>query len=60
MLMPYLFQEDVEILKMNGDRVAVVNMFCGNQPVFICQKAVSNINARNKLCVYKPQKSVTM
>uniref|UniRef100_A0A7N6BXW0 Protein zwilch n=1 Tax=Anabas testudineus TaxID=64144 RepID=A0A7N6BXW0_ANATE len=26
------------ILKMNGDRVAVVNLYCGNQPVFICEK----------------------
>ncbi|XP_034443887.1 protein zwilch homolog [Hippoglossus hippoglossus] len=37
---PFTHEEDVEILKMNGDRVAVVNMYCGNQPVFICQKAV--------------------
>ncbi|CAB1456876.1 unnamed protein product [Pleuronectes platessa] len=37
---PFTHEEDVEILKTNGDRVAVVNMYCGNKPVFICQKAV--------------------
>uniref|UniRef100_A0A7N6B6W2 Protein zwilch n=1 Tax=Anabas testudineus TaxID=64144 RepID=A0A7N6B6W2_ANATE len=35
--------EDIQILKMNGDRVAVVNLYCGNQPVFICEKYVSNV-----------------
>lgn len=39
------FQEDVQMLKMNGDRIPVLNMYCGNQPVFICEKAVSNVNA---------------
>ncbi|KAK2842327.1 hypothetical protein Q5P01_012527 [Channa striata] len=41
---PYIFEEDIQILKMNGDKIPVVNMCCGNQPVFICEKAVSNIN----------------
>uniref|UniRef100_A0A8D3BYD7 Protein zwilch n=1 Tax=Scophthalmus maximus TaxID=52904 RepID=A0A8D3BYD7_SCOMX len=49
MLTLYLFQEDVQILKMNGDQIAVVNMYCGNQPVFICQKDVSNVDALNIL-----------
>uniref|UniRef100_A0A8C4DX82 Protein zwilch n=1 Tax=Dicentrarchus labrax TaxID=13489 RepID=A0A8C4DX82_DICLA len=33
------------ILKMNGDRVPVLNLYCGNQPVFICEKLVSSVNA---------------
>ncbi|XP_060933208.1 protein zwilch homolog [Limanda limanda] len=37
---PFTHEEDVEIVKTNGGKVAVVNMYCGNQPVFICQKAV--------------------
>ncbi|XP_019934447.2 protein zwilch homolog isoform X2 [Paralichthys olivaceus] len=41
---PFTHEEDVQILKMNGDRVAVVNMYCGNQSVFICQKAVPKIS----------------
>uniref|UniRef100_A0A8C9WTV8 Protein zwilch n=1 Tax=Sander lucioperca TaxID=283035 RepID=A0A8C9WTV8_SANLU len=45
-LIQYLlgFQEDIQMLKMNGDRIPVLNMYCGNQPVFICEKAVSNVN----------------
>lgn len=39
------FQEDIQILKMHGDRIPVLNMYYGNQPVFICEKAVSNVNA---------------
>ncbi|XP_034541993.1 protein zwilch homolog isoform X2 [Notolabrus celidotus] len=31
------------MLKINGDRVPVLNLFCGNQPVFICEKAVPKI-----------------
>lgn len=38
-----VFQEDIQILKMNGDRIAVVNLYCGNQPVFICEKYVSDV-----------------
>uniref|UniRef100_A0A3Q3L699 Protein zwilch n=1 Tax=Mastacembelus armatus TaxID=205130 RepID=A0A3Q3L699_9TELE len=30
---------------MNGDRIALVNMCCGNQPIYVCEKAVSNANA---------------
>lgn len=33
------------MLKTNGDRIPILNMYCGNQPVFICEKAVSNVNA---------------
>lgn len=36
------FQEDMQILKMKGDQVPVINMYCANQPVLICEKAVSN------------------
>lgn len=37
------FQEDIQILKMNVDRIALVNLYCGNQPVFICEKYVSEM-----------------
>lgn len=43
------------MLKTNGDRIPVLNMYCGNQSVFICEKAESNVNASYKsitlLCV---------
>lgn len=31
----------MQILKMTGDRLPVMNMYCANQPVLICEKAVS-------------------
>ncbi|XP_075945287.1 protein zwilch homolog isoform X1 [Anarhichas minor] len=37
------YEEDIQMLQMNGDRVPVLNMYCGNQPVFICEKAVPKI-----------------
>lgn len=43
---PGVFQEDIQILKMNGGRIPVVNMYCGNQPVLICEKVVSNVIAQ--------------
>uniref|UniRef100_A0A665TUS3 Protein zwilch n=1 Tax=Echeneis naucrates TaxID=173247 RepID=A0A665TUS3_ECHNA len=39
----YKHEEDIQITKMDGDRIAVVNMYCGNQPVFICEKAVPKV-----------------
>lgn len=33
------------MLKMNGDRIPVLNMYYGSQPVLICEKAVSEIIA---------------
>ncbi|XP_047452806.1 protein zwilch homolog [Mugil cephalus] len=41
---PYIFEEDIQILKMNGDRIPVVNMYCGNQTIFVCEKAVPKIS----------------
>ncbi|XP_051239409.1 protein zwilch homolog [Dicentrarchus labrax] len=41
---PCTYEEDIQILKMNGDRVPVLNLYCGNQPVFICEKLVPKIN----------------
>ncbi|XP_020486981.2 protein zwilch homolog [Labrus bergylta] len=40
---PRLYEEDIQVLKMNGDSVPVLNMFCGNHPVFICEKAVPKV-----------------
>ncbi|XP_070763883.1 protein zwilch homolog [Enoplosus armatus] len=40
---PCAYEEDIQMLKMNGDRIPVLNMYCGNQPVFICEKAVPKI-----------------
>ncbi|XP_067356714.1 protein zwilch homolog isoform X2 [Channa argus] len=41
---PYIFEEVIQILNVNGDRIAAVNMCCGNPPIFICEKAVSKIS----------------
>lgn len=41
---PCTYEEDIQILKMNGDKIPVLNMYCGNQPVFICEKADPKIN----------------
>ncbi|KAM6926022.1 protein zwilch homolog isoform 2-T2 [Lycodopsis pacificus] len=38
-----IYEEDIQMLQMNGDRVPVLNMYCGNQPVFICEKVVPKI-----------------
>ncbi|KAK5867331.1 hypothetical protein PBY51_011834 [Eleginops maclovinus] len=38
------YEEDIQILKMNGDKIPVLNIYCGNQTVFICEKAVPKIN----------------
>uniref|UniRef100_A0A3P9IKP5 Protein zwilch n=1 Tax=Oryzias latipes TaxID=8090 RepID=A0A3P9IKP5_ORYLA len=35
------FEEDIRIVKMNGDKIAAVNMYnCGNQTIFVCEKAI--------------------
>ncbi|XP_059191479.1 protein zwilch homolog [Centropristis striata] len=39
-----IYEEDIQMLKMNGDRIPVLNMYCGSQPVFICEKAVPKID----------------
>ncbi|XP_070686307.1 protein zwilch homolog [Pempheris klunzingeri] len=41
---PCTYEDDIQILKMNGDRIPVLNMYCGNQPVFICEKVVPKIS----------------
>ncbi|KAF7664530.1 hypothetical protein LDENG_00174570 [Lucifuga dentata] len=38
------FEEDIQILKMKANSFAVLNISCGNQPVFICEKTVPKIN----------------
>ncbi|KAF3854873.1 hypothetical protein F7725_022928 [Dissostichus mawsoni] len=35
---PCIYEVDTQILKMNGDTIPVLNIYCGNQPVFICEK----------------------
>uniref|UniRef100_A0A3B4GBJ3 Protein zwilch n=1 Tax=Pundamilia nyererei TaxID=303518 RepID=A0A3B4GBJ3_9CICH len=44
MLISFGLQEEVQIVKMNGDGIPAVNMYCGNQTVFVCEKAVSKIS----------------
>ncbi|XP_061825468.2 protein zwilch homolog [Nerophis lumbriciformis] len=34
------YEDDIQILKRNGDSIAVLDLECGNQEVFICEKAV--------------------
>ncbi|XP_068459359.1 protein zwilch homolog [Clinocottus analis] len=41
---PCTYEEDIQILKMNGDRIPVLNMYCAKQPVFICEKAAPKLN----------------
>ncbi|XP_041651756.1 protein zwilch homolog [Cheilinus undulatus] len=41
---PCIFKEDLQFLKINGDKIPVLDMLCGNRPVFICEKAVPKIN----------------
>uniref|UniRef100_A0A8C3AJI6 Protein zwilch n=1 Tax=Cyclopterus lumpus TaxID=8103 RepID=A0A8C3AJI6_CYCLU len=41
--------EDIQMLKMNGDRIPVLNMYCGNQPVLICQKVSVSVSSRHVL-----------
>ncbi|XP_030281259.1 protein zwilch homolog isoform X2 [Sparus aurata] len=45
---PCTFEEDIQMLKTNGDRIPVLNMYCGNQSVFICEKAESNVPKMNE------------
>ncbi|TNN00442.1 hypothetical protein fugu_011688 [Takifugu bimaculatus] len=35
-----ILEEDMQILKMKGDQLSVINMYCANQPVLICEKAI--------------------
>ncbi|XP_011605705.2 protein zwilch homolog [Takifugu rubripes] len=35
-----ILEEDMQILKMKGDQLPVINMYCANQPVLICEKAI--------------------
>ncbi|KAM3609783.1 uncharacterized protein V6R79_020262 [Siganus canaliculatus] len=44
---PYTYEEDIQVVKMKGDKISVLNMFCGNQPVFICEKPVVKISEPN-------------
>ncbi|XP_034735344.1 protein zwilch homolog [Etheostoma cragini] len=40
---PCIYEEDIQMLKINGDRIPVLNVYCGKQPVFVCEKAVPKI-----------------
>ncbi|TMS05640.1 Protein zwilch-like protein [Larimichthys crocea] len=44
---PSTYEEDIQMIKMNGDKIPVLNMYCGNQPVFICEKAAPKISEPN-------------
>uniref|UniRef100_A0A3Q0R721 Protein zwilch n=1 Tax=Amphilophus citrinellus TaxID=61819 RepID=A0A3Q0R721_AMPCI len=44
MLISFGHQEDVQIVKMNGDRIPAVNVYCGNQKIFVCEKAVPKMS----------------
>ncbi|XP_056272145.1 protein zwilch homolog [Pseudoliparis swirei] len=41
---PFAYEEDIQMLKMNGDRIPVLNMYYGSQPVLICEKAVPKLS----------------
>ncbi|XP_054631760.1 protein zwilch homolog isoform X2 [Dunckerocampus dactyliophorus] len=38
------YGDEVQILKRRGDRIAVLDLDCGNQEVLICEKAVPKLN----------------
>ncbi|XP_037538867.1 protein zwilch homolog [Nematolebias whitei] len=38
------YEEDIQILKTNGDKITAVNLYCSNQTVFVCEKAVPRIS----------------
>lgn len=40
---PCSFQDDIQILKVEGDRIPLLNLCCGNQTVLICEKTVSDV-----------------
>uniref|UniRef100_A0A3Q3VR57 Protein zwilch n=1 Tax=Mola mola TaxID=94237 RepID=A0A3Q3VR57_MOLML len=37
------FQDEIQILKVEGDRIPLLNLYRGNQTVFICEKTVSDV-----------------
>lgn len=39
-----ILEEDIQIFKMKGDRIPVINMYWANQPVLICEKAVPKVS----------------
>uniref|UniRef100_A0AAQ5XDC7 Protein zwilch n=1 Tax=Amphiprion ocellaris TaxID=80972 RepID=A0AAQ5XDC7_AMPOC len=40
------FQEDIQILKINGRKITAVSMYCGDQTIFLCEKLVSNLTIK--------------
>ncbi|XP_037308535.2 protein zwilch homolog [Pungitius pungitius] len=51
----FVYEEDIQMLKTDGGRIPVLKMYCGNQPVVICEKAVPKINEPDD----KPMKETT-
>ncbi|KAM4618643.1 protein zwilch homolog [Polymixia lowei] len=37
------YDEDMQILKINGEYSSVLSSYCGNRPVFICEKIVEKV-----------------
>lgn len=40
---PHTYEEDIQILKINGHKIPAVSMYCGDQTVFVCEKVVPKI-----------------
>ncbi|CAG5957954.1 unnamed protein product [Menidia menidia] len=38
------YKEDIQILKINGDKFDALNLYSGNQTIFVCEKAVAKLN----------------
>ncbi|XP_013869134.1 protein zwilch homolog [Austrofundulus limnaeus] len=38
------YEDDIQILKINGNKIAAVNLYCGSQTVFVCEKAVPKLS----------------
>ncbi|KAM4733833.1 protein zwilch homolog [Anableps anableps] len=38
------YEEDIHMIKMKGDQLTAVNLYCANQTIFVCEKAVPKIS----------------
>lgn len=38
------YEEDIQIIKMKGDKLTAVKLYSANQTIFVCEKAVPNVS----------------
>ncbi|KAM8861744.1 protein zwilch homolog [Synchiropus picturatus] len=39
-----IYEDDIQIVRTNGEKLAVPSIYCGNQSVVICEKAVKKVD----------------